>query len=133
MNYKKILKVVLGCFLILCSIRVFAQTITWQFTKKDYNKQYVYSDNGILSYEMNDEKIYIEKIYNTNGETLEVNIPDEKTIIMYCYKDKPTEGIYLGMNNTEDSRVDHPIMNMYMSAFFLVVAIIILYKRNRLI
>lgn len=130
MNYKKILKVVLGCFLILCSSIVFSQTITWQFTQKDYNKQYVYSDAGILSYEIDDEKIYIEKMYNTNGETLELDIPDKKTIIMYCYKDKPTEGIYLGINNTADSRLQAPIVNIYVSAFILVIAILILSNKK---
>lgn len=130
MNYKKILKVSLGCFLILCSVITLLQTITWQLDKKDYNKEYVYSNLGVLTYEANGEKIYIEKIYNTAGETLQLNVPDKKTIIMYCDKDKPTEGIYLGMNNTPDSRVQNPVINIYASAFILVVALFILSKKN---
>ncbi len=130
MKYKKILKILIGCFLLLCSIITFVQTITWQVTKKDYNKEYVYSDYGLLYYEKNDERIYIEKIYNTNGEILQINVPNKKTIIMYCYKDTPTEGIFLGMNNTADSRLQYPIMNIYVSAFILTIALVILSKKR---
>lgn len=130
MKYKKILKILIGCFLLLCSIITFVQTITWQVKRKDYNKEYVYSDSGLLYYEKNDERIYIEKIYNTNGEILQINVPDKKTIIMYCYKDTPTEGIFLGMNNTADSRLQYPIMNIYVSALILTIALVILFKKR---
>lgn len=130
MKYKKILKILIGCFLLLCSIITFVQTITWQVKRKDYNKEYVYSDSGLLYYEKNDERIYIEKIYNTNGEILPINVPDKKTIIMYCYKDTPTEGIFLGMNNTADSRLQYPIMNIYVSALILTIALVILFKKR---
>lgn len=130
MKYKKILKILIGCFLLLCSIITFVQTITWQVKRKDYNKEYVYSDSGLLYYEKNDERIYIEKIYNTNGEILQINVPDKKTIIMYCYKDTPTEGIFLGMNNTADSRLQYPIMNIYVSALILTIALVILSKKR---
>ena len=66
MNYKKILKIIIACFLILCSIITLFQTITWQITKKDYNKEYVYSDSGSLYYEKNGEKIYINNIFMVN-------------------------------------------------------------------
>lgn len=131
MNYKKILKIIIACFLILCSIITLFQTITWQLQKKDYNKEYVYSDSGSLYYEKNGKKIYIEQIYNTNSETLKLNVPDKKTIIMYCYKDKPTEGIYLGMNNTADARLQNPIVNICVSLFILAVAFFILSKKNK--
>lgn len=130
MKYKKILKILIGCFLLLCSIITFVQTITWQVKRKDYNKEYVYSDSGLLYYEKNDERIYIEKIYNTNGEILQINVPDKKTIIMYCYKDTPTEGIFLGMNNTADSRLQYPIINIYVSALILTIALVILSKKQ---
>lgn len=131
MNYKKILKIIIGSFLILCSIISLFQTFSWLITKEKYNKEYVYSDLGSLYYEKNEEKIYIEKIYNTNGETLQLNVPDKKTIIMYCYKDKPTEGIYLGMNNTTDSRLQNPIVNICVSIFILAVAFFILFSKNK--
>lgn len=130
MKHKTIFKKILGYFLILCSVITFAQTITWILDKEDYNKEYVYSDSGNLYYETNDEKIYIEKIYDTNEEILQLSVPNGKTIIMYCYKDKPTEGIYLGINNTSDSRLQYPIVNIYVSAFILVLALFILRKRN---
>lgn len=60
MKYKKILKIFIGCFLLLCSIITFVQTITWQVKRKDYDKEYVYSDSGLLYYEKNDERIYID-------------------------------------------------------------------------
>ena len=131
MNYKRILKILIGSFLILCSIISLFQTFSWLITKENYNKEYVYSDLGSLYYEKNDEKIYIEKIYNTNGETLQLNVPDKKTIIMYCYKDTPTEGIYLGMNNTTDSRLQNPIVNICVSIFILAVAFFILFSKNK--
>ncbi len=131
MNYKKILKIIIGCFLILCSIITLFQTITWQLQKKDYNKEYIYSDFGNLYYEKNNEKIYIEQIYNTYGEELQLNVPNKKTIIMYCYKDKPTEGIYLGMNNTPDARLQYPIVNICVALFILAVAFFILSKKNK--
>ena len=130
MNYKKNLKIIIGSFLILCSIMGLFQTFSWLITKKNYNKEYVYSDLGNLYYEKNEEKIYIKKIYNTNGETLQLNVPDKKTIIMYCYKDKPTEGIYLGINNTADSRLQYPVVNICISLFILAVAIFILCSKN---
>lgn len=130
MNYKKILKIIVGCFFILISLMALFDTITWLVEKKDYNKEYVYSDLGILSYEKNNEKIYIEKIYNTDGEILELNVPDKKTIIMYCYKANQAEGIYLGVNNTPDSRLQYPIMSIYLSMLYLVVGIFILSKKN---
>ena len=131
MKTKKIFKIIIGCFLILCSIITIFQTITWQIVKKDYNKEFVYSDSGKLYYEKNGEKIYINHIFNTNGETLQLNVPDKKTIIMYCYKNNPTEGIYLGMNNTADARVQSPIINICASLFILTVAIFILSKKNK--
>ena len=130
MNYKKILRIIIGCFLILCSIITLFQTITWQLRKKDYNKEYVYSDLGDLYYEKNNEKIYIERIYNTDGEELQLKVPNKKTIIMYCYKDKPTEGIYLGMNNTPDASLQYPIVNICVALFILAVAFFILLKKN---
>ena len=131
MNYKKILKIIIGCFLILCSIITLFQTITWLITKKDYHKEYVYSDLGNLYYEKDGEKIYIEQIYNTDGEELELNIPDKKTIIMYCYKDNPTEGVYLGINNTPDARLEYPTINICVSLFILTLALYILSKKNK--
>ncbi len=131
MNYKKILKVTIGCFLILCSIITLFQTITWQISKKDYNREYVYSDFGNLYYEKNGEKIYIEKIYNTDSEELQLEVPNQKTIIMYCYKNNPTEGIYLGINNTPDARLEYPTINICVSIFILTLALYILSKKNK--
>lgn len=130
MNYKKILKIIVGCFFIFGGIVALCDTITWLVAQKDYNKEYIYSDLGVLSYEKNNEKIYIEEIYNTDGEIIELNVPDKKTIIMYCYKDNPTEGIYLGIDNTPDWRLQYPIINIYLSMLFLVVGIFILSKKN---
>jgi len=131
MNYKKILKLIIGVFLILCSMIDLFQTITWLVNKKEYNKEYVYSDSGSLYYEESGEKIFIEKMYNTNGEILQLDVPDKKTIIMYCYQDKPTEGIYLGMNNTADSRLQSPIINICVSLLILTVAFFILLGKNK--
>lgn len=130
MNYKKILKIIIGCFFVLVGIMGLFDTIIWLVAKGDYNEEYVYSDLGTLYYEKNNEKIYIEKMYNTDGEILELSIPDKKTIIMYCYKDNPAEGIFLGVDNTSDWGLQYPVVNIYISVLFLIVALFILFNKN---
>lgn len=72
-----------------------------------------------------------EKIYNTNGEILQINVPDKKTIIMYCYKDTPTEGIFLGVDNTPDWGLQYPIINIYVATFIFIVGFYILPKKDK--
>lgn len=45
--------------------------------------EYVYSDLGQLSYEMDNEKVYVKDVYDTSDKSITLDIPDQKTVIMY--------------------------------------------------
>ena len=66
---------------ILCSLGIVFPFINWKLRESDYNREYIYSNYGLLYYEKNKENINIEKIYNTDGEVIELNIPDKNTAI----------------------------------------------------
>lgn len=93
--------------------------LKWNKEKENYNMQYVYSNMGNLEYELNNEIIYIEKIYNTDYEEITLSIPEQKTIIMYCEKDNPSVGIYFDMNNSIDNGILNPMMNLIITFFII--------------
>ena len=130
MNVKRVLRSILGYCMVLCFIFTTYITIRWIIKMKNYSKEYVYSDSGNLYYEKDGEKIYIDKLYNSKGEDLKLEIPDKKTIIMYCYKDNPKEGIFLDINNTSDSGLQHPIINLCVAIFILAFGLYFLTKKN---
>lgn len=117
---------IIGWLFLIAGILVFIATITsyigWKAKEANYLKEYVYSDSGILYYEHNEEKVYVKKTYNTDDEVIELNIPDKKTAIMYCDKNKPSECIYFDLNNSIDQSRLNPIMGIFASLFLVAIA-----------
>ena len=73
-----------GWLFIICGILVLVTNIVtwneWGKKEKNYEKKYVYSENGDLYYEKENEKTYIETVYNSDQEKITPNIPNSKTI-----------------------------------------------------
>jgi len=104
--------------------------MSWQSIKKDYYKQYVYSNNNQLYYEKNDQQVNVLRVYDTDNNPIELNIPDKKTIIMYCSKNKKEECLYFDMNNSNDTSKLNPIMNIIASLFLTSMGIFFAAKRK---
>lgn len=116
----KIAKII-GFIFLIAGVLVFIATLStylnWKLKEENYNKQYVYSSYGNLYYEMNNTKIYVSKIYNTDLEIIKLEIPNHKTAIMYCSKDNPSECIYFDLNNSVDRGMLNPFMQFLVSLF----------------
>lgn len=124
MNYNEINKSVgkgkgakiFGWIFLIAGTLVFIVTLStyfgWHLKEDNYNKQYVYSNNGSLYYENNDIKTYVEKTYDTNNEVINLEIPNGKTVIMYCSKENVSECIYFDMNNSVDQGMLNPFMSI---------------------
>ncbi len=115
----------LGWLFIICGILVFVTSIVtwneWKKTEKNYEKEYVYNENGDLYYEKGSERTYIETIYNSDKEKITLNIPIAKTIIMYISKNNPTEGIYVDLNNSNDTAMLSPVSGIVVSLILFVM------------
>lgn len=102
---------------IIVFITFFSSYLNWKLKEGNYSKQYVYSSYGNLYYELKDDIINVEKIYDTNDEIIKLDVPDQKTVIMYCSKDNNGECIYFDINNSIDQGILHP---------FLIIIVILL-------
>lgn len=96
---------------------------SWKLKEDNYNKQYVYSSYGNLYYENNNDRTYVETIYDTNNEIIELDIPNEKTVIMYCLKENPSECIYFDMNNSVDQGILNPILNIFVTLLLMAMGL----------
>jgi len=105
-----------------------ATYLDWKSKEDNYNKQYVYSSNGDLYYEMNNDKIYIDKIYNTNDEIIELEVPEQKTVIMYCSNKNINECIYFDMNNSFDTGMLNPFLSFLATLFLIALGIFFVNK-----
>lgn len=142
MNYNEINKSVensklakiFGWIFLIAGILVFITTIGsyigWKTKETGYIKEYVYSDSGILYYENNEEKVYVEKTYNTNDKIIELDIPDKKTAIMYCDKNHPSDCIYFDTSNSVDQSRLNPIIGIYCSLFLVAMALFFIPKKR---
>lgn len=123
---KKTIKII-GWIVITIALLVLIVNLTsyigWKVKSNKYSEQYVYSDEGILYYEKDNQRVYIEKIYNTNDEVIELNIPNEKSILMYCNNNIPSEGIYFDMNNTIDTSMLHPLQPCLISLVIMAIGV----------
>lgn len=143
MNYNEInkgtgksigIKIVGYLFLILGIIMLIdtlPSYLNWTMKEKNYNRQYVYSDYGDLYYEMNDKQISVKKIYDTNEEIIELEIPNKKTVIMYCSKKNLDECIYFDINNSVDQNMLEPFLDFFVT-FILIFMGIILISNNKI-
>ena len=118
----KIVGWILLVFVFLEVIVIFSSFFEWKSKESEYTKQFVYSSSGNLYYEKDDEKIYVETIYNTDNELIELNIPDKETVIMYSSKENPQECIYFEMDNTLDQSILNPFVGMITPLFVFAVA-----------
>lgn len=108
---------------ILVCITTLSTYIGWKLKENNYNKQYVYSSYGNLYYENNNDKTYVETIYDTNNEVIDLDIPNEKTVIMYCSKKNTSECIYFNMNNSVDQGMLNPFMGIIVTLFLIVIGL----------
>ncbi len=138
MNYNEINKSVgkskvakiFGWIFLIAGILVFITTLStyigWKSKENNYNKQYVYSSYGNLYYENNNDKIYVKTIYDTNNEVINLDIPNEKTVIMYCSKENMSECIYFDMNNSLDQGILNPFINIIAILFLISIGLFLM-------
>lgn len=109
---------IIGIFIVVKNI---ASAIEWNKKEDNYIKQYVFSEAGKLYYEEDEEKVYVKKIYDTDGDKIMLDIPNNKTIVMYIDKNNINEGIYLDLNNSKDQNILNPTFGIFIS--FLIVVL----------
>lgn len=126
MNYKKETKKsfkIVGWVLIIIGVMVFITDIipffNWNAKKSNYTLEYVYSDSETLYYEVDNERKYIQNIYNTDNEKITLDIPNNATVIMYIDKNNANDGIYFDLNNTIDRSMLNPILNIFVTLFLI--------------
>lgn len=126
MNYKKETKKsfkIVGWILIIIGVLVFITNIipfiNLNTKKSNYTLEYVYNDSGTLYYELGNERIYIQNIYNMDNEKITPYIPNNETIMMYIDKNNINEGIYFDLNNTIDKSVLNPALTIFTTLFFI--------------
>lgn len=126
MNYKKETKKsfkIVGWILIIIGILVFITNIipfiNLNAKKSNYTLEYVYNDYGTLYYEVDNERVYIQNIYNMDNEKITPYIPNNETVIMYIDKNNINDGIYFDLDNTIDKSVLNPVLIIFSTLFFI--------------
>ncbi len=124
----------LGWFFLICGCLTLGGTlitsVSWKFEEINYSKEYVYSSYGSYYYEVDGRKIYVNDIYNTDKEKmLDLEIPNEMTVIMYCNKNNNQECIYFDIDG-KDSGVLNPMGPIIISLFILMLAVFLLWKEK---
>lgn len=130
MNYKKETKKsfkIVGWVLIIIGVLVFITNIipfiNWNTKKSNYTLEYIYNDSGTLYYEVDNERVYIQNIYNMNNEKLTPYIPNNETIMMYIDKNNINDGIYFDLDNTIDTSVLNPVLIIFSTLFFILAGL----------
>ena len=54
--------------------------INWNGKKDNYVERYVYSELGTLYYEVNEERVYVQSIFNANNKKITLDIPNNQYI-----------------------------------------------------
>lgn len=126
MDYKKETKKsfkIVGWILIIIGILVFITNIipfiNLNAKKSNYTLEYVYNDYGTLYYEVDNERVYIQNIYNMDNEKITPYIPNNETVIMYIDKNNINDGIYFDLDNTIDKSVLNPVLIIFSTLFFI--------------
>lgn len=115
---------------LLFSLLLFS-TMMWKLTEEpNRNMEYVYNDNGMLYYENNGKRIYVDKTFNTINESIEVDIPNEMTVTMFCDKNNSNECVYIDLSNTLDSSILNPFFLFLINIFSYSMAIFLLKKKR---
>lgn len=125
---------IFGWFFLIAGITVFITIIvsyfSWNSKRIDYNKEYVLSDYGTLYYEKNGNNVYVNKIFNTDGEIISLDIPDKNTAIMYCSKTNNSECIYFDINNSVDQNMQNPFLGLLLTLFLMSLATFLIPKKR---
>ncbi|MDD3452795.1 MAG: hypothetical protein PHN42_00760 [Bacilli bacterium] len=98
-------------------------SLNWNMKKSNYEKQYISTNNKLLTYEKENQIIYIEKIYNIYNEQISLSLPSNKTAISYCEKNDPTKCIYFDMNNSMEQAILDPIKYIFVSIFLISIGV----------
>ena len=130
---KKKRKEIIGWIFVVCGLIILYSTLSsyfsWQKVKKQYIKVYSYSDSEKLYYEKGEDLIEVNKIYDTYNEVINLKIPNEKSVEMYCNKQKNNECIYINQDNSIDTSKDNPVSGILVSLLFFALAFTLLYKK----
>lgn len=114
---------IVGWILLIIGVLVFITHIipfiNWNAKKSNYTLEYVYSELGTLYYEVDNERVYIQNIYNTNNEKITLNIPNSETVIMYIDKNNINDGIYFDLDNTLDRSMLNPTIVIFVTLFLI--------------
>ena len=127
MDYKKETKKsfkIVGWILLIIGVLIFItntnSVISWNAKKSNYTLQYVYSDSGTLYYEVDNERVYIQNIYNIDNEKITPNIPNNETVIMYIDKNNVNDGIYIELDHTSSGiSLLNPVLYIFVTLFFI--------------
>jgi len=84
---------------ILVLIGSIAFSLSWNIKKNNYNKEYVYNDNGTLYYEKDGNTVNVKKVFNSDNAVVSLNIPNKETAIMYCSKTNNSECLFFEPGN----------------------------------
>lgn len=90
-------------------------SMLFSLNQNTYTKQYAYSDLGVLYYEKNNQKIYIDNESNL------LDVPYGKTIEVYCNNDNLKECVYIEKIHETDFWI-------YIQIVFIILISIYLYK-----
>lgn len=106
--------------MLVCSI----MHISWSLKKDNYVQVYAQSNNGSLEYKYNDQLRKVDKISDYYDETLFLDIPDSKSVKLFCQKDNNSNCIYFNESNElENSIVNSPILAILCSLLLIVIGL----------
>lgn len=130
---KKIISKIFGWAFIFVGAMVLVSTIIylldWKNKSQNYIEIYAYSNNGILEYENEGEKITPEQFYNYSGDEIFFNIPDKKSVKLYCEKKYLYRCIYFDEKNSPESNIiKSPVISIFSSMFLLILGLFLTEK-----
>lgn len=115
---------------LLILIGFLSSYFNWKSKEKNYSLQYVYSDNGNLTYEQNGNEVNVDNIYDINGNIISLNVPDKKTTVMYCSIDKESECIYFDLNDLYQYSILHPFLIIIVELFIIGIGLFLGFNKR---
>lgn len=127
---------IIGFFLLALSILMFVGSISsyfnWQSKSDKYVKKYVYSELGLLSYEESGNNVYVDEIYDTKFQKIDLEIPDTESVLMYCSKEKNNSCIYFNTDNATARDMLNPLPSIFIALFFGGLGFFMILKKGNL-
>lgn len=109
-------------FGVLATILYVTNWIDWNQKKDNYTKQCAYSNGTSLYYKVDEQTIYVNKIFNTSDEKIDLDIPNGKSVILYSNNSNVNECIYFDMDNSNDAVMLEPIQGVFV-LFFIGIGV----------